>query len=337
LRRIAYLLESANEPGYRVRAFRRAANSIDALPMEKLQKLAQAGHLTDLPGVGDVTAKIVAEVLRGESPEYLKRLEEGYKAPEAPTGDAAEILAALRGDCHTHSDWSDGQASIREMAEEAIALGREYMVLTDHSPRLTVANGLTAERLEDQLDIVARMNEELAPFRILTGIEVDILDAGALDQTDELLSRLDLVVGSAHSKLRMEPVGMTQRFVNALANPHLDILGHVTGRLIVGRGRPESTFDATAVFEAAIRHDKAIEINSRPERLDPPRPLLMLATALGCRFSIDSDAHTPGQLSWLRYGAELAALEGLDASRIVNSMSADDLLAWTRSHEGAKA
>ncbi|HEX5140804.1 MAG TPA: PHP domain-containing protein, partial [Dehalococcoidia bacterium] len=207
----------------------------------------------------------------------------------------------------------------------------------DHSPRLTVANGLTAERLEEQLDIVARMNEELAPFRILTGIEVDILDDGALDQTDELLSRLDLVVGSAHSKLRMEPVGMTRRFVNALANPHLDILGHVTGRLVVGRGRPESTFDATAVFEAAIRHDKAIEINSRPERLDPPRPLLMLATALGCRFSIDSDAHTPGQLSWLRYGAELAALEGLDASRIVNSMPADDLLAWTRSHEGAKA
>src|SRR5688572_7043655 len=333
LRRIAYLLEAANEPGFRVRAFRRAANAIEVLPAEKLERMAAAGRLKDLQGVGDVTAGIIAEVLRGETPEYLTRLEEGYKAPDPVTGDAAAILATLRGDCHTHSDWSDGQATIEEMAREAIALGREYIVLTDHSPRLTVANGLTAERLEQQLEIVARLNEDLAPFRILTGIEVDILDEGELDQTDDLLSRLDLVVGSAHSKLRMESEGMTRRFLNALANPHLDILGHCTGRLIVGRGRPESTFDAQAVFEQAVKYDKAIEINSRPERLDPPKPLLMLATALGCRFAIDSDAHTPGQLSWLRYGAELAALEGLDESRIVNTMGADELLAWTRGRD----
>jgi putative hydrolase len=333
LRRIAFLLEAANEPGFRVRAFRRAANAIEVLPAERVERMAASGRLTDLAGVGETTAGIIAAVLRGETPEYLTRLEDEYKEPEPVVGDAALILATLRGDCHTHSDWSDGQASIPDMAHEAIALGREYMVLTDHSPRLTVANGLSAERLEQQLEVVARLNEELSPFRILTGIEVDILDEGELDQSEELLSRLDLVVGSAHSKLRMEREGMTRRFLNALANPHLDVLGHCTGRLIVGRGRPESTFDAQAVFEQAVKYDKAIEINSRPERLDPPRPLLMLATALGCRFAIDSDAHTPGQLSWLRYGCELAALEGLEASRIVNAMGAEELVAWTRGHD----
>src|SRR6201999_4034022 len=121
-------------------------------------------------------------------------------AGERPVAAAAgQLRAALRGDCHSHSDWSDGGSPIREMAEAARDLGHEYLVLTDHSPRLTVAHGLTAERLEEQLDVVMALNAELAPFRILTGIEVDILDDGELDQSDELLSRLDLVVASVHS------------------------------------------------------------------------------------------------------------------------------------------
>ena len=242
------------------------------------------------------------------------------------------LLSQLRGDCHTHSDWSDGGATIREMAETAMALGREYIVLTDHSPRLTVAHGLTAERLEEQLGVVEGLNRDLAPFRILTGIEVDILDEGELDQTDELLSRLDVVVGSAHSKLRMEPEGMTRRLIAALANPHLDILGHCTGRLIFGRGRTESTFDAEAVFEAAARYDKAVEINSRPERMDPPPGLMDLARDAGCRFAIDSDAHAQGQLGWLHNGAEIAVNAGVGPGRIVNTMGAEELIAWARGH-----
>jgi putative hydrolase len=229
------------------------------------------------------------------------------------------------------------------MALAARELGHEYMVLTDHSPRLTVANGLSAERLEQQLDVVAALNAELAPFRILTGIEVDILDDGALDQEEELLGRLDVVVGSVHSKLRMEKGAMTQRLVGAVANPHLDILGHCTGRLLgkrsrrdtkgEGKGRPESEFDAEMVFAACAHFDKAVEINSRPERLDPPRRLLRLALEMGCRFSIDSDAHAPGQLSWLPYGCARALECEVPVARVVNTLPATELLAWARSHK----
>jgi putative hydrolase len=245
---------------------------------------------------------------------------------------AAEIRAAIRGDCHVHSDWSDGGATIREMAETAIELGHDYMVLTDHSPRLTVANGLSVERLRTQLDEVAALQEELRPFRILTGIEVDINEDGSLDQEPELLSRLDVVVGSVHSVLRMEERQMTRRMVTALANPHLDILGHCTGRMKTRRrNRPESTFDAAIVFAAAVRFDKAIEINSRPERLDPPKRLLRLALEAGCRFAIDTDAHAPGQLDWQVLGCERAFACGVTAAEVVNALPADGLLAWTRS------
>ena len=141
--------------------------------------------------------------------------------------------------------------------------------------------------LRQQLDEIAGLNDELAPFRILTGIEVDILADGALDQTDELLGALDVVVASAHSKLRMEPPEMTARLVAAVESPHTDVLGHCTGRLIVGRGRPPSTFDPDAVFEACARTGTAVEINSRPERRDPPPELLDQAVEHGCLFSID--------------------------------------------------
>ena len=333
LRRIAFILEAQVEPGYRVRAFRRAASAIEGLSQDELRGLSRAGKLTGLPGIGEVTAAIIVEALEGKT-SYLDRLEEDGPAPVAPLSDAAQaLLSQLRGDCHTHSDWSDGGATIREMAEAAIGLGREYIVLTDHSPRLTVAHGLSTQRLEEQLKVVEELNRDLEPFRILTGIEVDILEDGKLDQTDELLGRLDVVVASAHSKLRMEPEGMTRRLIAALENPHLDILGHCTGRLIVGRGRPESTFDAEAVFEIAARRDKAIEINSRPERLDPPPRLMTIARDAGCRFTIDSDAHAQGQLGWLRHGAEIAAAASVEAGRIVNTMGAEELIAWTRGHE----
>jgi putative hydrolase len=180
--------------------------------------------------------------------------------------------------------------------------------------------------------VVAALNEELAPFRILTGIEVDILLDGEIDQEEELLARLDVVVASVHSKLRQDAEGMTARMVRALENPHVDILGHCTGRLVVGRGRPESTFDADTVFATAVAHDKAIEINSRPERLDPPRRLLRQAVETGCRFAIDTDAHAPGQLTWQPYGCDRAVECGVDADRVVNTWSADELVEWCRSH-----
>jgi putative hydrolase len=334
LRRIAFLLEAMQEPGYRIRAFRSAAAALTEIGAEETAFRAQTGSLRELPGIGEVTERTILESLRGEEPVYLRRLEATGARPLAE--GAAELKAALRGDCHAHTAASDGATTIREMAEAAMELGHEYLVITDHSPRLTVANGLSPERLEAQLDEIAGLNAELAPFRLLTGIEVDINEDGSLDQEPELLSRLDVVVGSVHSVLRMEERAMTIRMVTALADPRLDILGHVTGRMKTRRrDRPESTFDPDIVFAAASRFDKAIEVNSRPERLDPPKRLLRLAVEAGCRVAIDSDAHTPGQLFWLGNGCERAYLCGVTVPMIVNALPLDELLAWTAAHEGA--
>jgi putative hydrolase len=329
---VATLLERARAATYKVQAFRRASDTIRELPADELQALAGQGRLQDLPGVGSSTAGVIEQALAGEVPEYLARL----RAEDAPdAGPGAPIRAALRGDLHLHSNWSDGGSPIERMARHAAELGHEYMALTDHSPSLKVASGLTAERLREQLDVVAKLNEELAPFRILTGIEVDILEDGTLDQDEDLLAELDVVVASVHSKLRMPAQPMTDRMVAALASPYADILGHCTGRMVVGKGRPESEFDAPLVFTAAAHFDKAVEINCRPERLDPPMRLLELVVDTGCKVSIDSDAHAPGQLEWQPYGCARAAEAAVPLERIVNTWERDDLLAWTASHEAA--
>ena len=329
LDRIIYLLDRQLAEAQKVRAFARARDVVDQAGAGEIERLHQAGNLTDLPGIGATTAKVIAEALDGAVPAYLARLED---ETVLPVGEGAELRAALRGDCHMHSTWSDGGASIEKMARTAIALGHEYMVLTDHSPRLTIAHGLNAERLRAQLDEVAALNEALAPFRILTGIEVDILVDGALDQSEELLSRLDVVVASVHSKLRMERREMTRRMVSAIASPHVDILGHCTGRKVVGRGRPPSVFDAEIVFAACAQFDTALEINCRPERQDPPDDLVELALEWDLRFAIDTDAHAPGQMEWQVYGCDKAARHGIDPASIVNTMPADDLVTWAASH-----
>jgi putative hydrolase len=332
LQRIAFLLERAQEPTYRVKAFRGAAATVADLTDDELQARVRAGSLTSLRGIGATTARVVAEAHGGELPTYLEKLERESAGPVAEGGEA--LRAALRGDCHTHSDWSDGGSPILEMALTARALGHEWMVLTDHSPRLTVARGLTADRLREQLRVVAGLNEDLAPFRILTGIEVDILDDGSLDQEDDLLAELDVVVASVHSKLRMPREQMTRRMLAAVANPHTDVLGHCTGRMVTGRGRPESEFDAEAVFAACREHDVAVEVNSRPERLDPPRRLLRLAVETGCRFAIDTDAHAPGQLDWQLIGCARAQECDVPVERVANAGSVDDVLAWAARHGG---
>jgi putative hydrolase len=319
LREIAFVLERAGAPTYRVRAFRRAAQVVSELPAGELERRLGDGTLRALNGIGETTAEVITQAAAGQQPDYLTRLLAETPEAAAPTA----MRAALRGDCHTHSDWSDGGSPPGEMAEAARALGHEWIALTDHSPRLTVASGLSAERLEAQLDLVARLNSELAPFRILTGIEVDILDDGSLDQREDLLARLDVVVASVHSKLRMPAGPMTERMVTAVRNPHVDVLGHCTGRLLFGRGRPESEFDPDAVFSACREHGVAVEINCRPERRD----LLRLAAEMGCLFSIDTDAHAPGQLDWLENGCVRAEKYGIAPDRVINTRTASELTA----------
>ena len=332
LRRVAFLLERAREETYRVKAYRTAADALAALPDDEVAARAAAGTLTELKGVGPKTAAVAAQAAAGAVPDYLATLEAAADGPVSTGG--AGLRALLRGDLHTHSDWSDGGSPVEEMARTARDLGHEYVVQTDHSPRLTVANDLSPERLRRQLDLVAEVNERLAPFRLLAGIEVDILDDGALDQSDELLGRLDVVVASVHSKLKMDSDAMTRRMVAAVANPHTDVLGHCTGRLVTGgRGtRGESSFDAELVFAACAQFGVAVEINSRPERLDPPKRLLRLAVESGCLFSVDTDAHAPGQLDWQPYGCERAEECGVPPERVVNTWPVEELLAWSGRH-----
>jgi putative hydrolase len=326
LRQIAYYKDRAREDSRRVMAYRNAADIVEGLDDAERERHGEANSWQSLPGIGPKTAKVIAQAWSGREPDALAELR---SAAEDLGG--GEIRAALRGDLHLHSNWSDGSAPIEEMMATAAALGHEYCALTDHSPRLTIANGLSPERLRAQLDVIDRLRDRFAPMRILTGIEVDILDDGSLDQEPDLLDRLDIVVASVHSKLSMESAAMTRRMVRAVSNGHADVLGHCTGRLVAGnRGiRPESTFDAEAVFTACLEHGTAVEINSRPERRDPPTRLLKVALEIGCDFSIDTDAHAPGQLDFLGYGAQRALDAGVPPDRIVNTWPVDTLLAWS--------
>ena len=337
LRRIAFLLERSRAETYKVKAFRAAAETI--LPLgDDVVRRVEAGTLTELPGIGASTAKVIVAAVEGRTPERLVVLEREVGGPLVEGGES--VRSALRGDLHSHSDWSDGGSPIEEMAFTAIELGHDYLVLTDHSPRLKVANGLSAARLTKQLAVVDAVNAHLGEggFRLLRGIEVDILDDGALDQTEEMLGRLDVRVASVHSKLQMDAAPMTRRMVNAVRNPLTNVLGHCTGRLVTGnRGtRGQSQFDAAAVFEACAETGTAVEINARPERRDPPTDLLRQAIDAGCLFSIDSDAHAPGQLDFQVYGCARAEELGLDPDRIVNTWELDRLLAWAGGAVGGR-
>ncbi|MFT4083121.1 MAG: PHP domain-containing protein [Nocardioides sp.] len=338
LRRIAFLLERGREDSYKVKAFRTAAAAVLELSEAEIRQRAEAGTLTELAGVGASTASVIAEAASGQMPTRLAETERRLGGPLTADGAGRRLREQLRGDLHSHSDWSDGGSPIEEMAFTAIELGHEYLVLTDHSPRLRVARGLSPERLSRQLGVVEAVNEHLGgAFTLLTGIEADILDDGTLDQTPELLDRLDLRVASVHSKLAMEPAQMTERMLAAVTQTPMNVLGHCTGRLVTGeRGtRPGSRFDARAVFEACADHQVAVEINSRPERRDPPTRLLELARDLGCLFAIDSDAHAPGQLDFLVLGCERAEAAGIEPERIVNTWPRERLLDWAGRMDGA--
>jgi putative hydrolase len=330
LREVAFLLERENAETYRVRAFRKAAASLEAAGSPEVRKRILSGTLAELPDVGPRTAEVARQAAAGQVPSYLADLMSLPQPADRLSEAGKALLSAQRGDCHTHSDWSDGGSPPLEMAQTCVRLGHEWTVLTDHSPRLTIARGLSRERLQQQLDVVAHINHELTPFRFLTGIEVDINEDGSLDQDDDLLASLDLVVASTHSKLRMPKEAMTLRMVQAIANPRVDILGHCTGRMVAGgKVRPESEFDVDIVIEACRRFDVALEVNSRPERLDPPRRILRQAVDAGLLLAIDTDAHAPGQLDWQAYGAERAVECGAHVEQVVTTWRVDDLLAWT--------
>lgn len=327
LAEIAFRLERNRAEPFRIQAFRRAAAAIANVPEADLRARAADGRLGRTKGIGGRSLEVITQALAGGVPDYLQRLRDETEAPSSPEGRA--LLGRLRGDLHSHSEWSDGTTPIELMVEAARLLGLEYLALTDHSPHLTVANGLSPERLTEQLDVVASL--DTPGLRLLPGIEVDVLEDGALDQEPALLDRLDVVVASLHSRLRADAAEITARLLGAIADPHTNVIGHITGRLVEGRRgtRPQSVFDVDRVFAAAAEARVAIEINSRPERQDPPDDLLATAIEAGCLFSIDTDAHAPGHLDLLGLGAERAAAAGVPPERIVTTWPVEDLLAWT--------
>jgi putative hydrolase len=323
LERVVHCLDRSLDSGFKTKAFLRALATARATDPTELETRSAEGTLKQLDGIGDSTATVITQAINGDA-TYLNKLDAKTRVAITPAGQA--YRSALKGDCHLHSKWSDGGATVDAMIRTAIDLGHDYIVLTDHSPRLTIAHGLNHERLMQQLDEVAALREMYAPFRILTGIEVDILEDGSLDHDDDVLSQLDIVVASVHSKLKMERTQMTDRMLLAVTSPHVDILGHCTGRMI-GKRDP-SQFDADLVFTACATFNTAVEINCRPERLDPPEELLARAIELGCLFAINSDAHATGQLEWQPFGCDKAAAAGVPIERVINTWPADQLLHW---------
>ncbi len=321
--RAVYLLDRGRAERAKVQAFLRGRAILAALTPDEVVERVTTDRLTSLEGIGPSIASVVTAAVTGGPTTYLDKLD---ATSLVPLDEGADLREALRGDCHSHTSWSDGGAEVRAMARAAVELGHEYLVVTDHSERLTVAHGLSAERLAEQRLEIDAINAELAPFRLLCGLEVDIMEDGSLDLPDEVLATLDVVIASVHRAIHQPSAQMTRRLVTAVANPHVDILGHCSNRKIGARTRKPSRFDADYVFAACANFDTAVEINCRPERLDPPDDLLELALEWDCNVSINSDAHAPGQLEWINYGCDKAARAGIEPDRVFNTRPAGDLV-----------
>ena len=324
LAEIAYLLRHKGD-SYRARAFSRVATSL-LRDRPDLAALRAAGQLESIDGVGATIARTLAELVDTGASSYLDRLREELKQPEL-TAEPFELSPLVemgyRGDLHAHTDWSDGRATITEMAMAARARGYEYVAITDHSPRITVVNGLGPERLAAQRRMIDAANEELDEIAILQGVEVDILEDGSLDLPDDALAALDLVIASPHVKLRMERAAMTERMLRAVDHPHVDVVGHPTGRR--PGSRPGADYDFEAVFRRAASRGVVMEIDCDPARMDLSPELAALAAACGCRLSLDSDAHAPDQLVYVDLGVWMARRAGVDTERIVNWLHLPEL------------
>ncbi len=278
-------------------------------------------------------------LLEADEEAVYARLGLPWIPPELREGDG-EIEAALagalpdlvtvddvRGDTHTHSDWTDGVDSIETMARAARDLGHEYVVLTDHSPSLGITRGLPPARVEEQRLEIQRLNRELAPFRILHGTEMEIRADGSLDYPDDLLARYDVVVASIHTGRGQPAEQLTRRALSAIENPHVDILAHPAGRIV--NRRDPLPLDWPRVFEAAARTGTALEINGSP-RLDLEDSLARAAGRAGARLTLASDAHRTEELAQQRYAVDVARRAWLRADQLLATRTAADLLELLR-------
>jgi DNA polymerase (family 10) len=237
-------------------------------------------------------------------------------------------LSDIKGDFHVHTKWSDGHDSIEDMVKAAKALGYKYIAITDHSVGRGIAKGLNEERLRKQIEEIRRLNQSLGDFHILTGIEVDIRADGTIDLPDALLSELDVVIAAIHSAMTQSEEQITRRLLNAIENPHVDIIAHPTCRLI-GEREPAAV-DMEAVFKAALRHNKALEINAMPDRLDLKDTHIYRARELGVKLVMGTDAHSTAQLSFMRFGVGIARRGWCRAEDVLNTRPLEEVLAFFR-------
>src|SRR3982074_2779503 len=307
LSEIGYLLRQDSEEKFRAKAFSAAAWSL-AVQRPDLMALHGANELTTLEGVGQGIAKVLAEVLETGKSRYLDRLREQMKRP-ARDDESALDFARYQGDIHSHSKWSDGKATMLEMARGAQAMGYRYLGVTDPSPRLQVVNGLDAERLLAQSREMADVQAQVPTVALMQGIEVDILEDGALDLPDAVLELLDVVIASPHVKLRQEPAAMTERMLRAASHPNVDVIGHPTGRR--PGSREGANYDFELVFREAARHGVAPEIGCAPARMDLSPEHARLALECGCNFSLDADAHAPAEFAYVHMGAWMPRRAGI--------------------------
>ena len=321
LSEIGYLLRQDPDEKFRAKAFSAAAWSL-AIERPDLAALHASNELTSLEGVGAGIAKVLVEVLDTGRSRYLDRLREEMKQP-ARDDESAIDFAQYRGDVHSHSNWSDGKATMLEMARGAEAMGYEYLGVTDHSPRIKVVNGLNADRLLLQSREMAEVQAQVPGVALMQGIEVDILEDGALDLPDTVLELLDVVIASPHVKLRQEPAAMTERMLRAVSHPHVDVIGHPTGRR--PGSREGANYDFEAVFKEAARHGVALEIDCDPARMDLSPEMARFALECGCNFAVDGDAHAPAEFSYVPMGMWLAQRAGIPQDRILNFLPLDEL------------
>jgi putative hydrolase len=322
LAEIAYLLRRQQDT-HRARAFNRVATTL----LEKrpdLAAMSREGSLGSLEGVGATIARILTELVETKDSSYLRKLRAEAGEPEVELPALSPLVAeGYRGDLHSHTDWSDGGASVLEMAQAARARGYEYLAITDHSPRISVVNGLGPERLAAQRRLINEAQLQMDGLTILQGIEVDILEDGHLDLPDEVLAGLDVVIASPHLKLRMDPAQMTERMLRAVEHPEVDMIGHPTGRRPGSRAGAE--YDFERVFKRAAELGVALEIDCDPARLDLSPELARLAADLGCHLGLDSDAHAPDQFVYVDLGLWLARRAGLAADRLLNWLPLGEL------------